>query len=779
MRAGLIAYITGLVLASWLQQPGLAAGLALPGALLAFALAATRRRERCRRPALLAGCALLGLGWHMLWAEARLDSQLGSELEGIDMQVSGTVLDLPRRYGDLQQFVFRIEQSSHGFHPRKVLLNDYGTEEILAGRQYRLEIRLKRPRGQANPGAFDQEAWLLQRGIAARGYVRGAAELVSGRASASIDLLRASLRQRILSLTADEPTAQVIVALALGDDSGLSEAQRDLFQRTGTNHLFVISGLHIGLVSVLAYALTLALARRSPLLPSLAPAQKIALLPALAAAAGYAAISGFGLPAQRALVMAVAFMLASLIDLKMSSTLRFLLALAAVLSLNPLSFLGMGFWLSFLAVAALLLIHRRSSESRGARGWLAASVRAQVAIAAALLVPLLLWTGRFSVLGPFVNLLAIPLVGLVIVPLCLFAVATLMLSEPLANVLLELASLLLQGLFWSLDKIVGLAPGAALFEPALHGGLTMTLLAVGSLLLLLPRGLPGRWLAALLLLPLLVPPQQPGQSDLLHLHVLDVGQGLAVIARTRRHVLLYDTGASFSPDASMGDRVVVPVLDSLGVTRLDAVILSHSDDDHSGGFAAVAAALPIEGLFSSFSASLAQRAGRACRSSVNWHWDGVEFGFLHPGPGEQYGKDNNRSCVLQIRAGNFAILLPGDIEAEVEKALALELHENLRSDVLIASHHGSNTSSSWPFLKMVDPDYVIFSAGYRNPFGHPSPQVVGRASAFTAKLLNTSELGTIRIVLETGDGPARVSSFRADHPRYWRAKALPRLAVVQ
>ena len=794
MRAGLIAYIAGLTLASLTPRPEVAVGAALAVIALSMFWAAGPGSGLRRNTTTLAAAALLGFAWHLVWAGLRLDAQLPSELEGVDMQVSGIVRGLPRRFDEIQQFTFEIEQSDHGFEDRKVLLNHYGEEEILAGKAYRFEIRMNRPRGLANPGVFDYEAWLFQRGVAARGYVRGQVKPAPELGTARLDSLRATLKADLLRLASDaerpettdaspssddsEPSAEqlrlargnetagIIVALALGDGSGLTDEQWELFRQTGTNHLFVISGLHIGLICLLAYGLTLFTVKRFPTLMLLAPAQKIALVPALAAACAYGLISGFGLPAQRALVMAAVFMLATLFSIKQPASLRFLLAMAVVLTLNPLSFLGMGFWLSFLAVAALLLAQPPGPRPTTPSTWLIASLRPQLAVAAGLLVPLLFWMGEVSLLGPLVNLPAIPLVGFCIVPLCLLAVCAIPISEPLTETLLQLATWLLQLLLWTLNQTVTLSADFAILERETPATLTLALLATGSLLALLPKGFPGRPLTPLLMLPLLFTPPKPPREDLLRLHILDVGQGLAVIIQTRHHTLLYDTGASFSPDASMGDRVVLPVLEKMNTPKLDAVVLSHSDDDHAGGFPAIAKALPIDRLYSSFDVPQATGVAYACREFINWRWDEVEFRFLHPGAPRE--NDNDNSCVLQIRAGNFTALLPGDIEAGVERELAAALRGELQSDVLIAAHHGSNTSSTWPFLKMVDPEYVIYAAGYRNPFGHPSPRVKERTAVFTTNMLNTSTQGMISFVLADSESAPQVNSFRTNHPRYWR-----------
>ena len=794
MRAGLIAYIAGLTLASFTPRPEVAIGAALAVVALSMFWAAGSGSKLRRNTTTLAAAALLGIAWHLVWAGLRLDAQLPSELEGVDMQVSGIVRGLPRRFDEIQQFTFEIEHSDHGFENRKVQLNHYGEEEILAGKAYRFEIRMNRPRGLANPGVFDYEAWLFQRGIAARGYVRGPVKPAPELGTAWLDTLRATLKADLLRLAGgaepsktihaspssddSEPSAEqlrlargnetagIIVALALGDGSGLTDEQWELFRQTGTNHLFVISGLHIGLICLLAYGLTLFTVKRFPTLMLLAPAQKIALVPALAAACTYGLISGFGLPAQRALVMAAVFMLATLFSIKQPASLRFLLAMAVVLTLNPLSFLGMGFWLSFLAVAALLFAQPPGPRPTTPTTWLIASLRPQLAVAAGLLVPLLFWMGEVSLLGPLVNLPAIPLVGFCIVPLCLLAVCAIPISEPLTETLLQLATWLLQLLLWTLNQTVTLSADFAILERETPAPLTLALLATGSLLALLPKGFPGRQLTPLLILPLLFTPAKAPREDLLRLHILDVGQGLAIIVQTRHHTLLYDTGASFSPDASMGDRVVLPVLEKMNTPKIDAVVLSHSDDDHAGGFPAIAKALPIDRLYSSYKVPQATGPTYACRDYINWRWDQVEFRFLHPATPQE--NDNDNSCVLQIRAGNFTTLLPGDIEAGVERELAAALREKLHSNLLIAAHHGSNTSSTWPFLKMTNPDHVIFAAGYRNPFGHPSPRVKERTAVFTTNMLNTSTQGMISFVLSGPGTNLQISSFRTSHPRYWR-----------
>ncbi len=566
--------------------------------------------------------------------------------------------------------------------------------------------------------------------------------------------LRQSIRDRLHEWGDDYPATGIIAALVTGDRDAIGPRQWQLFAATGTNHLFVISGLHIGLISLCAYMLLLNLCRLVPSMGMYIPLQKIAWSGALLAAICYALLAGFTLPTQRAAVMCGVFILALLLNRHLSVSLRYLLALALALTLNPLAVMNMGFWFSFLAVGALLLVYQDGSASRVKR-WL----KPQLAVFLLLVPALIYFTGQFSPWAPLVNLVAIPLVGLVIVPLCLITVAGLFLWADLGEVLLTATDFLiihsLEVLGWVADHggAVSITTGSSPWPPLFAG--------LAALLWLLPMTARLRLLSIPLCLPLLLPRHTPGpEPGQFHGHILDVGQGLAVVIQTHKHTLLYDTGAWYHEEFDLGEAVVVPVLRSLGSKLLDGVVISHWDNDHAGGLESVLASFPVARRY----APDTELPGWQHCGARSWQWDGVEFQFLR---GNQPGEGNNSSCVLRISTESYSLLLPGDIERAVERQLAVNHPETLHSDVMLAPHHGSNTSSSWPFIKKVDPQWVIYSAGFGNAFGHPATVVQERFKQLGAGALTTHATGMITLQPDPASGAPQFTRYRDRHPRYW------------
>lgn len=783
MRLLLLAYSLGLIAGTWVLSLMLASGLTA-AALLVVALAwwcAPGGGARRRALALLSA-ALLGLGWHLLWAQQALQARLPLALEGQDLWLTGVVADLPTATGVAHQFLFATDGDSPAFGGRRVLLNDYDALPLVTGQHWRLRVRLNRPHGFANPGGFDYEAWLLQRGISAKGYVRrDTGNRLLGEGGWSWQRLRSDVRTRLLARAEQLPQSGVILALTVGDRSLLTDTDWRLMSATGTNHLFVISGLHIGLVSAAVYGLASLVLRALPTLTLWRPRQQLAATAALAVALLYSLLAGFTLPTQRAFVMTAVFLLGQLLNRPAPWSLRYLLALALVLTLNPLAALNVGFWLSFVAVGMLLVTlvsvpgSRQTGLAATGRRWLAPQVVVFVALA-----PLLAaWTGQLALLAPLINLVAIPVVGLFVVPLCLAGVGLLFVCAPLAAVVLLCADRVL-GLVWS-----GLQVCAAVSSPWLLwqvGPVSMPALlcAVGAMLLVLtPFPWWRRWLCLPLGLPLLLPVAAAMPADEAQLHILDVGQGLAVIVQTAEHALVYDTGARLSPEFSLSTAVVLPVLRRLGIERLDALVISHFDNDHGGGLEDLLAAVPVARWYSSdrqqalarlrpgASANPALRA-EACQRGQEWDWDGVLFRFLHPPPLSGVAVSaNDNSCVLQIRFGEQGVLLPGDIERGAERQLVRSIGTGLGSDLLIAPHHGSDTSSSYPFLKQVRPGFVVFTAGYRNRFGHPASAVLRRYRELATRILVTHETGMLSFRLRRHGPLAPPRSFRAERPRYW------------
>lgn len=841
MRAGMLAFCLGIWLLSRVPMlpPWPVSNIVCLLLLLAAALPAllgTSAGRRWRVPVMLGLAFLLGLVWSWLLAARQLEQQLPRALEGVDFWVTGQIAGLPSPRDQFQQFELIIDTACFRLQPRdcqrptgaagaeqaanttaaarlagaRITLNEYAGLALWPGERWRFRVRLNRPHGFANPGGYDYEAALFQRGIIARGYVRDTAfNTRLAAAGPGLQSARAGLRARLYQQAAALIYPGLLSALILGDRDGVSDAQWQVLTRTGTNHLLVISGLHVGFVAMTAYALVNLLVRRLPRLLLWLPAQRYGALAAVLAALIYSALAGFSLPTQRALVMVLVLMSGHLLGRRFLPSYSLLLAATLVLLLAPLSVTQAGFWLSFTAVGALLFafsgyrrpqaetktgMETKTGSEQGAMrpwqklwslswrdSWRDSWQRAwyhwlqpQWTVSLGLLLPLLLWTGQVSLISPVVNVLAIPLVSLLIVPLAL-AGALLLVSLPaLAIGPLWLADRLLGCLFTGLDMAGALGP--ALWQPAPPTVLTTALAMLGVLLMLAPRGLvPTRtpWLLPLCLLaPLLWPADRPrpapGEAQL---QFLDVGQGLAVVVHTRHHHLVFDTGPALGPQFDTGRAVITPYLRLRDVRALDMLIISHWHQDHSGGAASVAAQFRIRQRLAggSVSAAAAQPGFERCQAGQRWRWDGVEFEILHPAA-ERHRGENNNACVLLISAGGQRALLTGDIEREAEQALLRRFSDDdrgLQADILQAAHHGSASSTSLAFVQAVQPVLTVVSAGYRNRFQHPSPEVVQRLRDQGSVVCVSPGTGAVQIELGGAAGPRLSATHRQAYRRLW------------
>jgi competence protein ComEC len=751
------------------------AGLAL---VVLAALCVRLPMPRTARAALFCAAAFTaGFLWAGARAEARLGGWLAPALEGRDLAVTGVVSSLPRRFERGVRFEFDVESAPGGERlPRRVSLAWYaeagdGTPPaaapVAAGERWRFTVRLKRPHGTANPHGFDYEAWLLERGIGATGYVRpdDGVERLAAAPARAVDIvvaIRAAIRERMLRVLAGEPCAGVLVALAVGDQAAIPAAQWQVFTRTGVNHLMSISGLHVTMVSGLALALASALWRRVPALALRVAAQRAAVLAGVAAALAYALLAGFAVPAQRTLYMLAVVAAALWFDRVQSPTRVLAAAAAFVVLLDPWAVMAPGFWLSFGAVAAIFYVTAGRISSPGKlRLW----GRIQLAVTLLLAPLLIVLFQQVSVVSFVANAVAIPLVSLVVVPLTLLGAVL-----PV-DALLFAAHAIMAACMAVLEPLAAL-PGAVWQQHA-PAWWAVALALVGIAWLLAPAGFPNRWAGAVLALPLFfaAPPRPaPGQ---LWVDVLDVGQGLAVVARTANHTLVYDTGAAFGLDADNGARVVVPHLRGEGVSGIDRLVLSHDDNDHAGGARSVLAAVPVAEMMSSLEPGHPARAlgtpHRRCERGQHWRWDGVAFAVL--GPAAEAYDDPKRSanalsCVLQITAPGGRVLLPGDIGRRTEAGLVRAYHDGLAADVLLAPHHGSGSSSSPAFVDAVSPRIVVYTAGYRNPFGHPRADVAARYAAAGTQAFRSDRDGAVRIRLSANPG-IEAAAQRARLPRYW------------
>lgn len=740
MRAGMLALAAGLLLLRFLPQ--------LPPAEAIYGLAALGLLLLVRW--MPAGLFCLGLAWACLSAQWALDDRLPGELDGRTFWLEGQVSGLPEIRPGVVRFELVDVTSRHSGLPSRLRLSWYDGPPVKAGERWRLAARLKRPHGLVNPQTFDYEAWLLARRIGANGTVKAGERLAQ---PSGVSDWRDGLRARLAQVDAQGRNG-TIAALVVGDDSGLSAADWRVLQDTGTVHLMVISGQHVGILAGLLYALVAVLARWG-LWPRRLPWLTWGCVLAMTGALCYGWLAGFEVPVRRACLMVAVVLLWRLRFRHLGVWQPLLMALCCVLLLDPLASLQPGFWLSFGAVGLLVLVF---AGRLGAWPWWLTLGRAQWAMALGLL-PLMLALGLpVSFSGPLANLLAVPWVSLLSVPLALLGTALLWLPG------------VGEGLLWlaggSLALLFGVLESVARWQPAwLPSALPIWAwlpLAVGVLLLLLPAGVPFRLPAILLLAALLYPPQRQVAAGRAEVWVFDVGQGLSVLVRTREHALLYDAGPRFG-DFDIGERVVVPSLRALGIAELDRLVISHADIDHAGGALAIQRGLAVRDVVSGEAVELpVELAARDCATGDGWQWNEVRFSVWR-WPHAQDG--NQASCVLLVEAQGERLLLTGDIDAAAESAL-LATGMDVQAHWLLVAHHGSRSSSTAAFLDAVQADAALISRGRHNTFGHPHPQVLELLRAAGSVIHDTAEEGALRLQLGAF---APAAGLRAER-RFWREK---------
>ena len=800
--AGLaLAWVAGVAL--HLQQPALwPLGLCLVAAVLGASALLVAWRWRRGFIVALVGAALLAWGASGWRASMVLADALPAELEGQDISVTGVIASLPQRSASGLRFRFEVEDAAQGgrplpkpvhvpallavgwyagFHEDAAFSQPRG--ELRAGQRWRFTLRLRQPHGNLNPHGFDYELNLFEQGVRATGYVRDAPppELLHRAAGYPVERLRQRVRDAIEASVPDRRAAGVLAALAVGDQGAIEREDWDLYRNTGVAHLVSISGLHITMFAWLAGLGVAALWRRSARAMLLLPAPQAARWGGLTCAAAYALFSGWGVPSQRTVWMLATVTLLQALGLRWPWMLVLLMAAVVVTALDPWALMQAGFWLSFVAVG--LLMASSASDSAvpnaggaappaGWRGWprrLWAAVRADLrtqVIATIGLTPLtLVFFQQVSVVGFAANLIAIPLITLVITPLALLGVALV----PLWTVGAWVVQVLNAALGW-----LAALPGAVWVVPAAPAWAQLAGI-VAAVLLVMPLPWRTRMLALPLALPLLMPPHAlpaEGRFDVL---AVDVGQGTSVLVRTRGHLLVFDAGPQYSRESDAGQRVLLPLLRGRGETRIDRLVLSHRDLDHVGGAKSVLAGVTVAELLSSLEAehpllALAPVHGR-CAAGQSWVWDGVHFDLLRPDAADydRTLKTNAMSCVLRVsepRVGGHSVLLTGDIEREQEAALVASHGERLRSDVLVVPHHGSRTSSTAAFLDAVQPRLAVFQAGYRNRFGHPAPDVLARYRERGITVVTSPQCGAWQWYGGV-EGPAGGVCQRDAVRRYW------------
>lgn len=753
-----------------------------------------RSASLLNRPALVLLSFFFGFFWAAAMAAIRLSDALPAAWENKPIQIVGVVASVSELHERGEGFRFDVENvlTQAAVVPKHISLSYYqprvageasaylgtNTAKFRAGERWQFTVRLKRPHGVQNPHGFDFEAWALSENIRATGSIKAKADNKKlqdfvWRSGYLVEHVREIIRQRIARVLAGEPYSGIEQALVMGDDSGIAANDWQLFLRTGTSHLMSISGLHITMLSGLVFALASFMWRRVPALAMRLPARKAAVVAGMLAALVYALVAGFSVPTQRTLYMLMILGLALWSGRQLVITQVLALALVVVVLIDPFSVISPGFWLSFGAVAMLsYALGARIGQLHWSRAWL----HTQWAVTIGMVPLLLIMFNQVSIVSPLANAIAIPLISFVVTPLALLGSFL-----PLDIALMfsyQVLDFCMQLLEW-FNRLP-----AAVWQQQAPPLWTLVPAVIGVLWLLLPRGVPVRWLGFFGFLPmLLITPPQPDAGDM-KVTVLDVGQGLSVVVQTAAHTLLYDAGGKFSEQADAGSRIVLPYLRAAGVSKLDGFIVSHDDTDHSGGMPVILAQMPVGWLLSSLPDSAALNPDIPhirCVAGQRWVWDNVAFQVLHPQPGSDADMsvtDNNRSCVVKITSASGSVLLTGDIEKQAESALVSQREPasarvSLKSDVMIAPHHGSKTSSSIEFIEAVQPGLTIFTTGYLNRFRHPRPEVVKRYQDAQSHILRSDYDGAVTLDFIAVDSvrdsgvTVKAAGWRKQSKRYW------------
>lgn len=718
-------------------------------------------------------------GWRAVHQTAQ---RLPAALEGRDLQLQGWVAELPRRGERGWSMVFAVEHARVAGEPVQVparvrlswsefVPTAHGPlqHDLRVGQHWAFDARLVRPHGLSNPVGFDAERWLWQQRVHATGHVRQrmdhkdqrlqGAQLLGSTWRFPVEQLRQWVRDRVLRWVQPTSAAGVLSALVAGDQSAISRSHWEVFRLTGVTHLVVVSGMHITLFAWLAMTaiawLWRAAGRRWPRVLLAVPVPVAASVGGVLLGGAYALFSGWGVPAQRAF-----WMLATAIVLKRMLKvwpwpLQWLAVFAVVVLWDPWAMLSPGFWLSFVAVG--ILFATATTPWEAGHGWRQQArnmVRTQGLVTVALAPLTLLWFGQFSVVGLVANVLAIPWVTMVVTPLAIAGAVV----APVWIVGGWAVQILLAWLeFWAA------VPWASVMRPALPLGLGL-LTVCGGLLVVMRLPWRWRWVAVCLLWPALTyEPSRPASGSF-EVIAPDIGQGTAVLVRTQRHTLVYDTGPPMGPHNDAASAVLIPWLQQRG-EQPQRVVVSHADADHASGLAALAAYAPQAYLLTSFDTEPLGLPSQRCEAGQRWEWDGVPFEVLHP-TAHDYTRGlstNAISCVLRVGHAGADVLLTGDITVAEELSI-IRRHPELRVHGLFAAHHGSITSTGPAWLNSLQPQWVMVQSGWRNPFGHPSPDVTDRLHARSIPWFNSPQCGAMTWQSQR---PNAVHCHRTHQKRYW------------
>ena len=691
---------------------------------------------------------LIGALYAALWGEYQLSHRLPDEVGKVDLELKGVISSIVRVDEGSQQFLLQLSEPNPIYPKlRAVRLRLYADKpELKQADELHLTARLQTPQSYLNPYSPDSRRKALQRRIDATGYVRelhARPELLSTSAS--------GLRQKIydhLNEHFKPSVAAFLSALVLGHSIDLSAQQWELLSTTGTVHLVIVSGLHLGVLALagLFMGRVLAFALRLGYPKSAVVTQGLPWVLALLLTTLYLWFGGAGLALQRAWVLISVLLVGQLFRRTPTLSLRFKLALLLVTLLDPLAVLDLGFWLSFGLVWILMQLGRLRDRPPA----VFQAMRVQLVLSLLLLPVLMFALSQLNLLSVLSNLWAIPWVsaGVLILPLML----------PLGSVTGWGQWLVEQwiNLFWRgllINAEIGLSP---MWTPA---PLVLTLLAlVGVALLLMPLRL--RLVGLVLLLPALL--YAPAKRQGFAVTLLDVGQGQAAIIDLPGERWVYDTGPAFGDNFAVAQLTLIPELKRRPDSKPRLLIVSHGDRDHAGG---VEALKRFNQSKMTLSGQPEQVAGRACHLGFARDIGGVH---VRVGGLAQVRDDNDASCWIYITNGACSLLIAGDLSTSAEERLMHELESegvNRPLTWLHLSHHGSKTSTGEAWLDFWQPNWALNSRGRNNHFGHPHPSVTARLAEREIGLLDTAEVGAIYLEAE-GSG-CSTTSFLQTNRRYW------------
>lgn len=712
----------------------------------------------------------IGFLWVFIHAHDVVRHWIPPEIENKPLEIIGVVANIPEEENGILKFELDIKKSiptTLWKHPGRVRLRWINpTDGIQVGDTWQFFVRLKRPRAYSNPGSFDKERQFFQQRLVAEGYIVDQApyhKLSDAFFSHPLDRMRVWLGQHIQAALKEHVFSGIITALVTGVTSGISVDQWHSLKNSGTAHLVAISGLHIGLAAGFSCTLIIVIWRFLPVRYFSRPVQYIAALAAIASGTLYALLAGFSVPTKRALIMMIICMASILMKRHMNVWRNYCVALLVVLLLDPLSTLSKGFWLSFVAVG-FILYGIKGRLNPHSLWWKWGKAQWMVFLG---LAPITLATfSMVSFVSPIANLVAIPWVSFLVVPFSLLGALSLIIWPALGSCLLKVAAYLMAMLWPLLEKLN--QTSLAVWQAEIQSPVILLALLLGMLLLLAPRGFPGRYLGIIGILPLFCIPGLEVEHGKAYVTVLDVGQGLATVVETKNHVLVFDTGPKLSSYFNTGEQVILPFLAARQRKAIDALVISHGDTDHAGGAHALLQSVPVRKIITSEPALFVKEKAMMCYANQRWEWDGVSFEMLHPAAIFSK-KRNDHSCVLHIKTAKQSVLLTADIEAPSEKKLIESIGKKLHSTVMLVPHHGSSTSSTLEFIRTVNPQYAIIPVGYRNAYGHPKPEVVARYQKEGIIVLETVYDGAISFILEdTAPLPTLLlKRYRRENKRYW------------